>query len=72
MPVMDGFEATREIRAIEAERHVTSPAKIIALTGLGSNDDITKAYEAGVDVFITKPVSLKKLMQLVDLPKPTK
>ncbi|KAL3449848.1 two-component sensor protein histidine protein kinase [Aspergillus insuetus] len=70
MPVMDGFEATRAIRAIEAERHVASPAKIIALTGLGSNDDITKAYEAGVDVFITKPVSLKRVMQLVDLPKP--
>ncbi|KAL2851713.1 hypothetical protein BJX68DRAFT_254722 [Aspergillus pseudodeflectus] len=71
MPVMDGFEATRAIRAIEAERQVLSPAKIIALTGLGSNDDITKAYEAGVDVFVTKPVSLKKVMQLVDLPKPT-
>jgi CheY-like chemotaxis protein len=71
MPVMDGFEATRAIRAIEAERHVTSPAKVIALTGLGSNDDITKAYEAGVDVFVTKPVSLKKVMQLVDLPRPT-
>ncbi|KAJ0417495.1 hypothetical protein BJY00DRAFT_315790 [Aspergillus carlsbadensis] len=71
MPIMDGFEATKAIRAIEAERHVATPAKIIALTGLGSNDDITRAYEAGVDVFITKPVSLKKVLQLVDLPKPT-
>ncbi|KAL2803168.1 two-component sensor protein histidine protein kinase [Aspergillus granulosus] len=70
MPVMNGFEATKAIRAIEAERHVASPAKIIALTGLGSNKDITKAYEAGVDVFITKPVSLKKVMQLIDLSKP--
>ncbi|KAL2829817.1 hypothetical protein BJY01DRAFT_261164 [Aspergillus pseudoustus] len=71
MPVMDGFEATKAIRALEAERHVAKPAKIIALTGLGSNDDIARAYEAGVDVFLTKPVSLKKVTRLIDLPNPT-
>ncbi|KAL4998486.1 hypothetical protein BDV10DRAFT_185301 [Aspergillus recurvatus] len=57
---MDGFEATKAIRAIETERNTSSPSRIIALTGLGSNEDISKAYDAGVDVFVTKPVSLKK------------
>ncbi|RAL08742.1 hybrid sensor histidine kinase/response regulator [Aspergillus homomorphus CBS 101889] len=66
MPVMDGFEATRAIRVIETERKTTSPAKIIALTGLGSKEDVAKAYAAGVDVFVTKPVSLKKVMQLME------
>ncbi|RAK74650.1 hybrid sensor histidine kinase/response regulator [Aspergillus fijiensis CBS 313.89] len=69
MPIMDGFEATKAIRMIEKERKTSPPAKIIALTGLGSNDDVAKAYAAGVDVFVTKPVSLKKVTQLMDQPK---
>ncbi|KAL4765001.1 uncharacterized protein BDW70DRAFT_156164 [Aspergillus foveolatus] len=69
MPIMDGFEATKAIRAIETERNTSSPSRIIALTGLGSNEDISKAYDAGVDVFVTKPVSLKKVIQLIDPPE---
>ncbi|KAJ5908243.1 CheY-like superfamily [Penicillium taxi] len=66
MPVMDGFEATSKIRSIEAKRPNTSPAKIIALTGLGSDEHITKAYGAGVNVFLRKPISFKDITRLLE------
>lgn len=66
MPVMDGFEATRKIRLIERAGRAEPPAKIIALTGLGSDEHIRKAYAAGVDVFLTKPISLKDILRLLD------
>lgn len=73
MPVMDGFEATRQIRKIEAEYNVhLSPSQapqhsvIIALTGLASVTDQKKAYTAGVDSYIMKPVSFAKLTKLLE------
>ncbi|KAJ5649324.1 uncharacterized protein N7484_003047 [Penicillium longicatenatum] len=66
MPVMNGFEATRAIRAIERERDGCVPAKVIALTGLSSLRDELQAVECGVDVFLTKPVSFKKISRLLD------
>lgn len=66
MPVMDGFEATEAIRALELERQSVSPARIIALTGLGSDEHVMKAYAAGVDMFVTKPVSFKEIARLID------
>jgi FOG: CheY-like receiver len=66
MPIMDGFEATRSIRLLERARHAESPAKIIALTGLGSDEHIMKAYAAGVDVFLTKPISFKDILRLLN------
>lgn len=63
---MDGFQATEAIRSIESERQTTSPAKIIALTGLGSDEHVMKAYAAGVNIFVTKPVSFKEITRLID------
>jgi CheY-like chemotaxis protein len=72
MPVMDGFEATRETRSIEKERGFSRltteapiPAVIVALTGLASDRDEEKAYAAGVDIFITKPVQFESLEHLL-------
>ncbi|KAJ6119389.1 CheY-like superfamily [Penicillium sp. IBT 18751x] len=66
MPIVDGFEATRSIRSIERARQTDPSAKIVALTGLGSDEHIMKAYAAGVDVFLTKPISFKDIMRLLD------
>lgn len=71
MPVMDGFEATRCIRSLERERKRDASggggkAIIIALTGLSSPKDETEALEAGVDLFLTKPVSLKEVGRIMD------
>jgi CheY-like chemotaxis protein len=60
MPEMDGFEATRLIRGLEQKRHQT-PAMIIALTGLASTGDRARAYECGVDKFMSKPLKFQEL-----------
>ncbi|KAF5862403.1 hypothetical protein ETB97_011677 [Aspergillus alliaceus] len=66
MPVMNGFEATRAIRAIEKERGCSNPAIIIALTGLSSSRDESEALSSGVDLFLTKPVSFKEVARLLE------
>lgn len=48
MPVMDGFEATRRIRA------TGSDAKVIVLTGSDSRGDLTRARNAGADGYVAK------------------
>ncbi|OQE83656.1 hypothetical protein PENNAL_c0031G04970 [Penicillium nalgiovense] len=66
MPVMDGFEATRAIRAIEKERDDCIAATIIALTGLSSTRDEFRALDSGVDLFLMKPVSFREVSRLID------
>ncbi|CAN8096474.1 unnamed protein product [Discula destructiva] len=60
MPIMDGLESTRLIRAHERQ-HELKPALIIALTGLASSKTQQEAYGSGVDLFLSKPVPLKEL-----------
>ena len=72
MPVMDGLEATRKIRALEKERQsylgdaAPRPALIVALTGLASSRDQANAFASGVDLFLTKPVKFKEIGKLMD------
>lgn len=65
MPIMDGFEATRQIRAHEHKTHI-HPVPIFALTGLASDGAHREALDSGVDVFLTKPVRLKVLRSLLE------
>ncbi|KAK5696291.1 hypothetical protein LTR17_024327 [Elasticomyces elasticus] len=73
MPVMDGFETSRKIRELEQRRLISSPpsltsyksALLVALTGLASVDDQDEALWNGVDVFLTKPVRLAELGELL-------
>jgi signal transduction histidine kinase/CheY-like chemotaxis protein len=67
MPVMDGFEATREIRAFERQKGAERPSRIIALTGLTSGKSQEEALASGVNLFLTKPVQLKKLKGVLGL-----
>ncbi|KAK0193685.1 hypothetical protein F5146DRAFT_925569 [Armillaria mellea] len=65
MPVLDGVGATAEIRQYEANesnhnRH-QHPTKILALTGMSSLEDKRRAFEAGVDGYLVKPVAFKTL-----------
>lgn len=67
MPVMDGFEATRNIRAIEKERNTgENPAIIIALTGLSSHKAESEAIGSGIDLFLTKPVAFKQVTKILN------
>ncbi|KAI1454601.1 hypothetical protein F4805DRAFT_460543 [Annulohypoxylon moriforme] len=70
MPVMDGLEATRQIREFEREKRVageaTAPsANVIAITGVGNEDMRKEAMEAGVSQFLTKPIKFKALQQIL-------
>ncbi|KAG4442811.1 hypothetical protein IFR05_001692 [Cadophora sp. M221] len=64
MPVMDGIEASREIRSYERQNSLPRSV-IVALTALDSPDAKQAAIDSGVDLFFTKPVSVKKLKELV-------
>ena len=58
LPVLDGWEATRLIKANEATRSIP----IIALTAHAMQGDEQKAKEAGCDDYDTKPVELSRLL----------
>ena len=64
MPVLDGYEATRQIKA-------SSPAcRVIALTVHGYEAARQKAVQAGVDVFLLKGVSVETLVQAISERRP--
>jgi PAS domain S-box-containing protein len=61
MPEMDGYEATRRIRASAAAEAKTIP--IIAMTANIFKEDIAKCLEAGMNEHLGKPVDLEELMK---------
>lgn len=64
MPVMDGFEATRLIRAWEAENN-EKPNRIFALTAMVSDQDKMQCKEMQFNEFLSKPVKKKILLELL-------
>ena len=61
MPVMDGYEACRRIRALD--RPDTQSIPIIAMTANVFAEDVQRSLDAGMDAHISKPFDLKKLQQ---------
>ncbi|HXN36624.1 MAG TPA: response regulator [Solirubrobacteraceae bacterium] len=57
MPVVDGLQATRQIRAAEGARHVP----IIAMTALAMPGDRERCLAAGMDDYLSKPIRLEAL-----------
>jgi CheY-like chemotaxis protein len=68
LPVVDGWEATRRIKADEALKHIP----VIALTAHAMANDRDKALEAGCDEYDTKPIDLPRLLGKIEtlLPPP--
>lgn len=60
MPVMDGITATHEIRARE-ENDERAPTRIVMLTADATDEARSDAFNAGVDVVLTKPIDLQAL-----------
>src|SRR5687768_15497068 len=63
LPVLDGWEATRRLKADAA----TQDIPIIALTAHAMSSDRQKALEAGCDDYDTKPVELPRLMEKIEV-----
>ncbi len=63
MPVMNGFEATKEIRKIEGNRKHTI---IIAMTAYAMESDKQKCIEVGMDDYISKPIIIEDVMSLIN------
>jgi two-component system, sensor histidine kinase and response regulator len=64
MPEIDGYEATRRIRA--AEPTDAMPTQIIALTAHAMPRDREQALAAGMDDFLVKPIALERLRQAIE------
>ena len=63
MPVMDGLEATRQIRALQREDAATVP--ILAMSANAFTDDIALSKEAGMNEHLSKPLEFRKMMQTI-------
>ena len=61
LPKMDGYEATRRIKADDRFRHIP----LVALTAHSMKGDRGKAIDAGCDEYVTKPVDADGLIALI-------
>lgn len=65
MPVMNGIEATLEIREFEKQRNAVNPVRIIAMTANTLREDIEKCLEAGMDAFLGKPFRVADMVNVL-------
>jgi len=63
LPVMDGWEATRVLKADERTRSIP----VIALTAHAMSEDRDRALEAGCDEYDTKPIDFSRLLSKISL-----
>ena len=61
MPRMNGYEATRAIRALEEKAKADIP--ILAVTADAFEEDRQKALDAGMNGHVTKPIEIPKLLE---------
>jgi two-component system, cell cycle response regulator DivK len=62
LPLMDGFEATRRLKSIDATKNIP----IVALTAHAMSGDREKAIDAGCDDYDVKPVELTRLLSKIE------
>jgi CheY-like chemotaxis protein len=62
LPVIDGWEATRRIKAAEATKNIP----VIALTAHAMSGDREQAMAAGCDDYDTKPIDLARLLPKIE------
>ena len=60
MPIMDGYEATKQIRALDDP--ALAGITILAMTANAFDEDRKKALECGMDGFLSKPIVIEELI----------
>lgn len=65
MPVMDGLEATRQIRTFEQNSNLPKRAIIFAVTGSEPSEKKELCFEAGMDDYMEKPIQESVLRRLI-------
>ena len=63
MPVMNGYDAVKNIRALERDDVKTLP--IIAMTANAFSEDVHKALKAGMNAHLSKPIEVAKLKRML-------
>lgn len=63
MPLMDGYEATRQIRKLKNSETANIP--IVAITANAFEEDRQKALEAGMNEHVLKPIDMERLLEAV-------
>ncbi|MDE5885530.1 MAG: response regulator, partial [Oscillospiraceae bacterium] len=61
MPIMNGYQATRAIRALDDPAKAEIP--IVAMTANAFDEDRQEAMEAGMNGHVAKPINIEKLME---------
>ncbi|SHK83261.1 Signal transduction histidine kinase [Fibrobacter sp. UWH5] len=65
MPIMDGYEASRQIRSLADSEKSTIP--IVAMTANAFDEDRKKAFDAGMNGHVAKPINVEKLMETLKI-----
>lgn len=63
MPIMDGYEATRQIRKLKNPETANIP--IVAITANAFEEDRQKALEAGMNEHVSKPIDMERLLEIM-------
>lgn len=70
MPIMDGFQATEEIRKLENQKNLISGSsykvQIVALSAFQQKTDIERAYRSGCDEYLYKPIQKKAFLEFMN------
>ena len=69
MPIMDGYQALKNIRDIEREHNIPEEemVKIIMTTALNEQKNVKKAFELGCTVYYAKPIDMDKLKNTLEM-----
>ena len=69
MPIMDGYQALKNIRDIEREHNIPDEemVKIIMTTALNEQKNVKKAFELGCTVYCAKPIDMDKLKNTLEM-----
>jgi signal transduction histidine kinase/CheY-like chemotaxis protein/HPt (histidine-containing phosphotransfer) domain-containing protein len=65
MPEMNGYDFTRALRQIEQEKGDGSHIPVIAMTANAFREDMDKCFASGMDDFVSKPVTLHRLVSVL-------